>query len=111
MNLNEIIMESIKGTISGKKNPTSVQFGGSTEPGIKDQNMNSKNQADLEAGLKSDGAAKENKNPQGEAKSGLTPAQMATKLGPAVIAGIACAGAKKGSSAAPKFTPPAPATK
>ena len=111
MNLNELITESIKSTISGKKDQTSVQFGGSTEPGLKDKNMDSKNQTDLEAGLKSDGASKEHANPQGEAKTGLTPAQMATKLGPAVVAGIACAGigAKKGNTAAPNFTPPAPA--
>ena len=117
MNLNELIMESIKTKLGGKKDQTSIQFGGSTEPGMKDQNVDSKNQADLEAGLKSDGASKEHKTPQGEAKTGLTPAQMSTKLGPAVVAGMLGAN-KKGigavdnkTPAVPDYKAPGPATK
>ena len=119
MNLNELIMESIKTTITeGKqKQQTSVQFGGSAEASIKDENVEAKDKTAAEGGLKSD-IAKENKNPQGEGgKDAIPAAQKNPKLAAAVTAGIMGAN-KKGVGAkdnktpnVPAFTPPAPATK
>jgi hypothetical protein len=119
MNLNELIMESIKTTITeGKgKQQTSVQFGGSAEPGIKDENVEAKDKASVEGGLKSD-IAKENKTPQGEGgKEAIPVAQKNPKLAAAVTAGIMGVnkkgiGAKDNKSPnVPAFAPPAPATK
>jgi hypothetical protein len=115
MELNTLIMESIKNVITEgrEKQKTSVEFGGDKGSSMKDENVEGKAQSATEEALKSDGASKEHKNPQGEAKTGLTPAQMGTNLQKAVTAGVAHAGigAKKGASAAPSFTLPAPATK
>ena len=113
MNLNELIMESIKPNFSGKKNPTSVQFGGEKKASLADANVDSKNQAALEAGLKGK-LSKDNTNPQGEGGKDLLARNP--DLAAIVAAAIAAVqkagqGAKAGSSAAPSFTPPGPATK
>jgi len=109
-------MESIKTTITeGKKEKqqTGVQFGGSAEPGIKDVNVDAKDKASAEGGLKSD-IDKKNKNPQGEGGEDAIPAvQKHPKLAAAVTAGIMGAnkkgvGAKDNKSPnVPAFTPPA----
>jgi len=121
MELNKLIMESIQSVITEgkkeKKQETSVKFGGSEGAGIKDQNVESKNQADLEGGLKDD-IAKENKNPQGEGgKEAIPAAQKNPKLTQAVVAGMIGAN-KKGVGAkdhkspnVPAYKPPAPAIK
>lgn len=110
MNLNEVILESMKYTITeGKeKQKTSVEFGGDKGASMKDQNVEGKAQSATEDALKGDGASKEHKNPQGEAKSGLTPEQMSTNLVKAVTAGVLGVG-KKNVNPNVKFTPPAPA--
>lgn len=115
MNLNDVIMNSIKNVITeGKeKQQTSIQFGPDKGSSVKDENVTPKNQAGVEAGLKSDGASEDHANPQGEAKSGLTPEQMSTNLVRAVTAGIGAAcggiGSKKETAATVDFHPPAPA--
>ena len=115
MDLNELIMESLNNTImEGKKakQQTAVQFGGSKDPGLKDVNVASKNQAAVEDGLKGD-INKKNKNPQGEGgKEALAAVQKNPKLSAAVVAGVAKAGigAKMKPNPNVKFTPPAPAT-
>lgn len=110
MNLNELIMESIKTTITeGKqKQQTGVQFGGSAEPGIKDVNVEAKDKASVEGGLSGD-IDKKNKNPQGE--GGKDVVKQHPKLAAAVTAGVINAGAKIHKNPNVKFTPPAPATK
>lgn len=113
MNLNELIMESIKPNFSSKKNPTSVQFGRDKKASLADANVDSKNQAALEAGLKGK-LSKDNTNPQGEGGKDLLARNP--DLAAIVAAAIAAVqkagqGAKAGSSAAPSFTPPGPATK
>ena len=115
MELNELIMESINMAIteSKGKQQTGVQFGGSAEPGIKDVNVEAKDKAAAEAGLKSD-IAKENKNPQGEGgKDAIPAAQKNPKLAAAVTAGIMGANKKgmlakdhKGQSNLPDFHEP-----
>lgn len=113
MNLNELIMESIKTTITeGKKEKqqTGVQFGGSAEPGIKDVNVEAKDKAAAEGGLSGE-LDKKNKNPQGE--GGKDVVKQHPKLAAAVTAGIMGAnkkgiGAKDNKSPnVPAFTPPA----
>jgi hypothetical protein len=119
MELNKLITESIQMVIAEnkkEKQKTSVEFGGNESAGIKDQNVENKNQADLEGGLKSD-IDKENKNPQGEGgKDAIPAAQKNPKLTTAVVAGMIGAnkkglGAKNHINKNIKFTPPAPATK
>ena len=111
MDLNDIIKKSLRIPLMEETQETSVKFGGSTNPGIEDKNVESKNQSSTEDGLKGD-IDKKNKNPQGEGgKDAISPIELNPKLQMAVVAGIANAGigAKIGSSDAPKFTPPAPA--
>jgi len=115
MELNEVIMESIKSKMHGhkkEKQKTGVEFGGDKGASIKDHNVEPKAQSDLETGLKND-ISKEHENPQGEAKTGLTPEQKNTNLVKAVTAGVAHGGVGAKIKANPhiKFTPPAPATK
>ena len=111
MNLNELIMESIKTVITegkGKeKQQTAVQFGGPKEPSIKDENVEAKNKAAVEGGLTAD-LDKKNKNPQGEGGKEIVKSQP--RLAAAVTAGVLGTG-KKHSNPNIKFTPPAPATK
>jgi len=111
MNLNELIMESIKTTITeGKKEKqdTSIRFGGSDGPGIKDTNVEGKNKSSVEDGLSGD-IDKKNKNPQGE--GGEDVIKQHPKLAAAVTAGVINVGAKINKNPNVKFTPPAPATK
>lgn len=113
MNLNELIMESIKGSISGEKNSTSVKYGGETKSSLKDSNVENKNQSALEAGLKGK-LSKDHTNPQGEGGKDL----IARNPDLAAIVAAAVAAAQRagqGAHVTPnpnvKFTPPAPATK
>ena len=111
MELNKLIMESIKNVIvesKEKKQKTSVQYGGPNETSIKDQNVEGKNKASIDVGLERD-IAKENKNPQGE--GGKNVVKQNPKLAAAVTAGIVNVGAKIVPNKDVKFTPPASATK
>jgi len=110
MNLNELITESIKTTIteSKQKQQTAAQFSGSAESDIKDVNVEAKNKISVEDGLSGD-IDKKNKNPQGEGGNGIV--KQHPKLAAAVTAGVINAGAKIHKNPNVKFTPPAPATK
>lgn len=103
MDLNKTIMESIQSTIDSTKNPTSVKFGGPSGSSIEDKNVESKNKAAADSGLKGD-IAKENKNPQGESEEAMTAALKNPKLTSAVVAGIVNAG-KIVPNKDVKFTP------
>lgn len=107
MELNKLIMESIKTVITEdkkKKQQTSVQFNGSTKTSIKDQNVEDKDKAAVDSGLMGD-IAKENKNPQGE--GGEDVVKQNPKLAAAVTAGIINVGAKIVPNKDVKFVPPA----
>ena len=114
MNLNELILESIKTSISTKKDQTSVQYGGDKKASIKDATVDSKNQSSLEAGLKGK-LSKDNTNPQGEGGKDL----IARNPDLAAIVAAAVAAVQKAGQGSvqntnpsvPKFTPPEPATK
>lgn len=114
MQLNELITEGMKTIIEGKnkeKQQTSVHYGGDKATSMKDSHVSSKAQSDLEGGLKGD-IDKKNKNPQGEGgKDAIQAIQKHPNLGPALVAGIFNAKAKKGKSSIGNFKAPAPATK
>jgi len=110
MELNELIMESIKTTIHENKQQTSVQFGGNKGPSMKDTKVDDKAQSATEGGLK-EKLAKENTNPQGESDEALEAIQKNPNLVKAVVAGVINVGAKIVPNKDVKFTLPAPATK
>ena len=114
MNLNELITESIKSTISGKKGQTSVQYGGDKKASLKDANVDSKNQSALEAGLKGK-LSKGHTNPQGEGGRDLIERNPdLAAIVAAAVAAVQKAGQgsiQNNNPSAPKFTPPGPATK
>jgi len=111
MELNELIMESLKMAINEtEKQKTSVEFGGDKGASVKDTKIDDKAQTASEGGLKGD-IAKENTNPQGESKEALEPVQKNPNLVKAVVAGVVNAGAKITPNKDVKFTPSEPATK
>jgi len=114
MNLNELIIESIKTTITdGKqKQQTAGQFGGPADPNIEDVNVEVKNKTSVEDAISGD-IDKKNKNPQNKGRNSIIDQypNLATAITAGVTAGVINVGAKIYKNPNVKFMSSVPATK
>ena len=115
MNLNELIVDSLKVITEGKseKQQTSGKFTDKKTEGIEDINVKKEDDKSHKGGLE-EKLDKKNTNPQGEGGEEAIPdVQKNPKVKAAVVAGIAHGGigATIHKNEHVKYTPPAPATK